>query len=482
MLAFAGIVTVAVAGCVHSPPQHLAGGASLPESPGRAWPRAPALAPPGVLSTDLPPDSTIRFDALGVTDVVELALAHNPETAASWRQARAAAAAYGSAGGTRYPTVTGTVSGGPSKVISTAPGRLPASRVTFGPQVTLTQLLFDFGGRSGAIEAAREALLAADLTHNATLQNVALQAEVGYFNYQAARGLLAAQQATVGTARANLAAAEQRHNVGLATIADVLQAETAVAQAELTLQNAEAEVQSARANLAFQLGIAPNARFDAVVDTAAVPIGDVAESVDSLIARAVAERPDLAAAEAEARQAAATARSVRSGIWPSLGLTATAGRVYADTSVLGGSNYSLSFGLTIPLFSGLSRQYDAVAARELAAAARARSDLVRLQVAAQVFSSYHGLRTATQRVATATRLLASAERSEEVAQGRYREGVGSILDVLAAQAALADARAQRVQARWGWFASLAQLAHDAGVLGPRGEAPIRLSPDSTKAR
>ena len=65
-----------------------------------------------------------------------------------------------------------------------------------------------------------------------------------------------------------------------------------------------------------------------------------------------------------------------------------------------------------------------------------------------------------------------------MARGRYEEGVGTILDLLTAQGALADARAQQSQARWSWLVSLAQLAHDVGVLGPDGSADLSLSPDS----
>ncbi len=63
-----------------------------------------------------------------------------------------------------------------------------------------------------------------------------------------------------------------------------------------------------------------------------------------------------------------------------------------------------------------------------------------------------------------------------MALGRYREGVGDILDLLSAQRALATARAQRINARLGWFTSLAQLARDAGVLGLHGANP--LAPDN----
>jgi len=109
----------------------------------------------------------------------------------------------------------------------------------------------------------------------------------------------------------------------------------------------------------------------------------------------------------------------------------------------------------------------------------ARSEQTRQQIALQVFTAYYNLQTSTERVRTAADLLASATESESVARGRYREGVGSIVDLLIAQSALADARAQDAQARWQWRGAMAQLAHDVGVLGLRGEALAPLGPADT---
>ena len=48
---------------------------------------------------------------------------------------------------------------------------------------------------------------------------------------------------------------------------------------------------------------------------------------------------------------------------------------------------------------------------------------------------------------------------------RYREGVGTIIDVLTAQSALENARAQEVQSRADYLLALAELAHATGKLG-----------------
>ena len=420
------------------------------------------------------------MQVLSLTDVVDLALGNSPATRLSWAQARAAASTYGSANGRFLPIITGDVTGGPSKAISANPARLPANRTTLVPSVTLQYLLFDFGARNGTSRAAREALYAADFTHNAAVQTVLLQTQQAYFAFQAARGVLDASLATVETAKQNLAAADRRHEVGVATIADVLQARTALAQAQLITQSADGAVQGARANLALSMGFEANRRFDVATDTSAFPLRELADNVDTLIAHAERDRPDLAAARAQVRQSDAQISVARSALFPTLTLGSTAGRNFANVSTLEGQTYGLTLGLSIPIFSGNARQYDVVTARENAAAAAARAEQARLTTAAQVYTSYYALRTAAQRVTTSQALLSTATQSEQVARGRYAEGVGNILDLLLSQSALADARAQAVTARWTWFSTLAQLARDAGTLTSGGPAGLRFSSDSTR--
>lgn len=428
----------------------------------------------------IPAEVASRIQTLSLTDVVDLALGNSPATRLSWAQARAAAATYGSANGRFFPTITGDITGGPSKAISANPARLPADRVTVVPSITLQYLLFDFGARSGTSRAAREALYAADFSHNAAVQTVLLQTQQAYFSYQAARGVLDASRATVVTATQNLAAADRRHEVGVATIADVLQARTALAQAELVAQSADGTLRATRANLALAMGFDANRQFEVATDTSAFPLRELAESVDTLIAHAERDRPDLAATRAQVRQSEAQIAVARSATLPTLTMGSTAGRNFANVSTLEGQTYALTLGLSIPIFSGNARQYDVVTARENAAAAAARAEQARLTTAAQVYTSYYALRTAAQRVTTSAALLSTATQSEQVARGRYAEGVGNILDLLLAQNALADARAQAVTARWTWFASLAQLARDAGALTPGGPAGFRFSTDSTR--
>jgi outer membrane protein TolC len=450
------------------------GVAGAPATPDHVWtpPSHGLPAEPVRQAAEIPPDLIARVDQLSLGDVIDLALRNNPVTRVSWADARAAAAVYGSTRGAYLPRVTGSVTASRTKstpVNSTSPAR---ERSQVAPSVALNYLLLDFGGRSGTIEQARQQLFEANLTHNATIQNVVLQVETAYFTYMANSALLDAERSAIAEAKANVAAAEQRDSVGLATIADVLQARTALSQEQLNLESIEGNLKTARGDLAAAMGIPPNVNYDVgpLIDT--IPVRAVSETVDSLIADAIAHRPDLAAARSAAAAAHAAVKVTKSAGLPALVLGSTAGRTYSDPNVYGGSSYGVTLGLSMPLFTGFSQQYDVAASRARADAADAQADIVRQQVTTQVFTSYYALQTAGQRVATAADFLASAQQSEQVAAGRYREGVGSIIDLLTAQSALANARAQQVQSRWQWYTSLAQLAHDSGVLGSRGETPF----------
>jgi len=469
-----------LAGCVGTP--SVSGERSVSPAPETPWVPPPGAIPPDrardTSATAVPPDLADRIKRLTLAEIVDLGLRNNPATRLAWANAQTAAAAYGSERGEWLPTIDANVDGTRIKTAATQ-GRTSVQQSVLTPSVTLNYLLFDFGGRTGRVAGARQRLIAASFSHNAAIQDAALQIQVAYFQYLANRALVGAQRTTVQEAQTNLTAAEERRRVGVATIADVLQARTAASQAQLDLETIEGNLQTARGSLALSLGLPANLPYDVDSTVTLAPVAAVADSVDAIIARALEGRPDLAAIRAEAEAARADIGDARSALLPSLNFSANAGRTYATTIPDGANSYNLSLGLSIPLFSGFSRQYDLRAARFAADAAGARAESLRQQVVFQVFSGYHALQTATRRVRTTDDLLASATQSNEVALGRYKAGVGSVLDLLAAQTALADARAQRVGARLSWYVSLAQLAHDAGILDPTGESSLRLTTDTT---
>src|SRR5438093_3083452 len=419
-----GLGVVGGGGCVSNPPG-VRGVAGTAAASNASWSPPPLPRPTPAETTRatpaLPPDLASRIQALKLADVVDIALRNNTATAAAWADARAAAATYGAARGQYYPTVELDVNATAVKTAATA-GRISVQQRLYGPTFNASWLLFDFGARSGSVAGAREALLAADWTHNAVIQNVVLDAATGYLQYHATKALLGAQQTTLKEAQTNLEAAEQRHRVGLATIADVLQARTALSQAQLTLETTEGALQTTRGALALSMGLPANVPYDVAIPPDTLPPLGITDSVDTLIQRAVRERPDLAAARAEARAIQARVSVARAQALPSLVVSGSSGETYFLNTSTFGNSYTGSIGIQIPLFSGWSQIYGVKVAAAAARAAEQRAHGMAQQVIFQVFDAYYGLRTATQQVRTSADLLASATQSEQVALGRYRAG------------------------------------------------------------
>lgn len=477
-------MALAASACAPASPG-VGGAESTAPAPEKVWtpppPKEDRVAPvPPPFS--LPAEFAARRDSLTLADLVDLSLRNSPDTRLAWENARARAAAYGSARGLIYPQIDGSM-GITGLQNPATQGRQSVQQVLYIPSVSFNWLLLDLGGRAGSIGAAREALLAADWTHNAIISDVVLRTARAYYDYVGFRALLSAQRTTLEEQKVNLAAAEDRRRVGVATIADVLQARTAVSQALLAVQTTEGQVRTARGALATAAGFPATMDLDADAVLGHGQIAEVADSVDVLVKHALENRPDLAAAQATYAAAQQNVRVVKSARLPAISASGSAGRnIILSTGGGGGNFYSLGFSLAVPLFNGFSWEYNTREAQALAEVENARTASLAQQVTYQVFAAYEAQRTASQRVRTSAELLASATASAEAALARYKEGVGGLIDLLAAENALADARAQRIQAHLQWYSALVQLAHDAALLDPDGSARIRLSEptDSTK--
>ena len=289
---------------------------------------------------------------LSLPQVIDLALSNSAATRVTWAAARSAAAELGSKRSAFYPTLD--FSAVFERLHQSAVGNQFIFQVTdYGPSVTLSYLLFDFGGRKAEAEEARQALVAADWDHNAAFQDVVLEVETAYVQYATAKALRGARQASLKEAEANYQAAEDRHQAGVATIADVLQAKTRVAQARLELQQVEGQMQATRGALATAMGFPANLPVEIEELPAEVPTEPVAEAVDQVLEKAVSQRPDLAAARARAVAADRKVERLRAGGRPQLELNGRLNRTYYE---IAGStpadNYSAQLLLTFPLFDG----------------------------------------------------------------------------------------------------------------------------------
>ena len=124
-----------------------------------------------------------------------------------------------------------------------------------GPSIEINYVLWNFGKNYAETESARQALYAANYQYNQQIEDVILDTELAYFNYDAALGSADAAQATLDDANTAYKAASQRLNAGLGTKQEERQAYAQVKNAEFQLEQSQAQVETTRAQLAQTLGI-----------------------------------------------------------------------------------------------------------------------------------------------------------------------------------------------------------------------------------
>jgi outer membrane protein TolC len=441
------------------------------DSPSHSWTPLPREEkPPAPLpSPFIPAELQVSGRSWTLSDIVDVGLANNPQTRAAWNAARAASAAVGISLGAYLPQIDASLMGTKQKAVF-AGGKFIIDQTTLTPTASLNLLLFDFGGREANVQSARRALEAANWTQNAVYQNVILDIESAYYQYLSAKALLEAQEINLKGAQANYDAANDRHRAGVATIADVLQAKTALSMIELQIVTTRGLIQTLHGALASAMGLPAESIFE-VSDTLPerTPLEAVAKQVDLCIKEAEAKRPDLAGSRARVLAAEAAVRKARSTFFPAFSLSGNIGRIYYKDNPVSNPFYSISVSVNLPFLFGL-QEYSVLAAKAQAEAARDQMTALGREIGLQVWTSYYGLKTSEQRIRTARDLLESAQASYDVALGRYKEGVGSILDLLAAESVLESGRVQLVQAKSDWFLALVQFTHDTGTLEPPAPA------------
>ena len=126
---------------------------------------------------------------------------------------------------------------------------------------------------------------------------------------------------------------------------------------------------------------------------------------------------------------------------------------------------TIGIQLTIPLFEGFASGYRVAQARAAADAQEADLRDTELRVSLEVWRSYQALRTDAANLTNSKELLGDAQRALEIARGRYKAGVGTFVELLNAQTALADAQRQRVGAVSQWRTARLRLAASLGDLG-----------------
>lgn len=246
----------------------------------------------------------------------------------------------------------------------------------------------------------------------------------------------------------------QRVAAGLDNQLQIRNAESAVASAEQQMQATEHEIETTRNALAALLGKGPDRGRDIVrpaVLSAATP------TIPSVLpSELLGHRPDVVAARWRVEAAQRGIDASRAAFYPTINLSAMAGLAAGNVGDLFGSDALLLQGgpaISLPIFDGgrLRNQLaNSDAGYDLAVASYNQALVGALR---EVADALHSARSLDGQIASATQARDAAQSAWDIATSRYRAGLGTQLDVLAAQRPLLELdrqltvlRAQRLAA------------------------------------
>lgn len=406
-------------------------------------------------------------------ELLDLAEQHNPDTAASWQQARVQAAEVGIARAELFPALAAILMSS-----TTREGILFGSSFvrqtvgSFEPAVEVNYLVLDFGGRSARIQQARDRLLASNLSFNRTILDVLFETERRYYNILNATGQRNAAAINLKNAEEVRDAVDARLIHGLATRPDALEARAAAQQAAYALQAAIGQEDTARGQLLSLFGASPLAPLRVQpLDELQLPsvfAVDPSKAVDD----ALRQRPELGVGVANRDEARAETREARSAFLPTLELNGNTGqdRLYGQQDQLGGiytgplGVWRADFNLRWNLFEGGRRVAELSRTHAEEHRAEAEIQSTRDLVEEQVYTAYIALRTAFAERDAAAALVSASQASYDAALRSYQLGVRNTVDVVSAQRTLAQALSTNITARTDLLTALALLAYRTGDL------------------
>lgn len=409
-------------------------------------------------------------DRLGLVEVVESALDTHPSVVGAAARVDAARAAAGEARASRLPAVvtSATLTRFQEPMVVAPlhgfdPGSPPAFDETlYQGHARADYTLFDGGARGARVRTADQLVEVAEAGMSAARDWTMAAAAAAYLAVLTAAEVRSAHSHRVTALETERARSALMFEAGRAPRVAVLRTEAALSRARAELASADERHELAIRQLARVSGIeAGRIRSATLVDLGPDIVGSVDRDV--LVARALESNPLLRQADRRVAAAEARVAAARSAYLPRI---AVVGRYSAFGSLATDvqPEWNAGFQVDYPLFTGGARTRAVEEARAEAAVAEQEARLTERDVAEAVDRAVVALRSAQARVVALDAAIAQTAEVARIEALALEAGAGVQTDYLEAEADLLEARAARAEARHEVLDARIRLALATGEL------------------
>lgn len=333
-----------------------------------------------------------------------------------------------------------------------------------------TQPLFNADAWYG-YKSAKAASSQAEANFRNAEQELALRVSQAYFAVLSAQESLAYAEAEEAALARQLDQAQQRFDVGLIAITDVLEARASFDGARANRISTEAALNTAQENLAAIIGEGPGPLAALKPDVPMVK--PTPADPDEWVKLARERNYEIKAAEEAHATALAASRRSKAGYLPTVNLYAsysntdnekTGGPGGASIAMQNGNTTSYGLEATWALLSGGGTYAASKQASYRAAAAQDNVTGTERRVVNNARTAFLNVAADSYRVEARKQAVASSESSLSATQAGYEVGTRNIVDVLLAQRNMYAAKRDYAAARYDYVINTLRLKAASGQL------------------
>lgn len=401
-------------------------------------------------SPDIPPEWWTLFSDPLLNELTTQALADNQDLRAALARVEQARAIARQTEAEFYPQVSGGASYTRERFSASRPLAPGASRSaytasTFEVPFDLSYEIDVWGRVRRSFEAAASAADATELDRQGARLSVAAEVARNYFTLRSLDAEAQVLRDGVDLRKRGLELIDGRFRSGVGNEVDVSRARTELATTEADLRTVLRRRAATENALAVVCGQAAQSFSIEPSPLAEPPVVGVPAGLPSELLQ---RRPDIAAAIARMQEANARIGVATAAFYPAFSLTGAAGFVSDDLQSIFNADsraWFISPAVSLPIFEGgrnSARLRETEAFYREREAAYRQTLLLAFRETEDALSALAQLQAEIDFQAQAQR---AADRTFELASGRYRQGVATYLEVVDAARSQLDARRAQVQ-------------------------------------
>ncbi len=336
-----------------------------------------------------------------------------------------------------------------------------------GTTAKVDQLLYDFGGTSSNIGAAKSAYDASLKQLDSTSNFVVISVKKAYYNILNKNQLINVAKEAVKIDELQLEQSKEYFKAGVRTRIDVTNAQLQLSNSKLDLLKAEFGLESANTALISILGVNLEKNFsvkkdDTNIVSLAKTIVPIMSKTDDLIKSGLENRAEIALYKANIDVSQSKLEAVQSEYYPKIILNAS----YNDknTDLVSLDNRQMSAGVYIKwdIFSGFSSE--AKVKENLAKLRKSKIDLreVKLKITEEITDAYLEVKKSEDSTKMQILSVDLATQKLSLAQQRYKAGLSDMVELNDAKLGYTKSKGDLVNTYYSYLLSIANLEYMIG--------------------